>query len=83
MGPSVGERRPNADGIPFVSNFIVDGAFVPNEVLRDSVDPLLAELLKVRQATAGLRGRGPSRREAAHEPSDAAQLVAMPLTARG
>lgn len=46
-----------AISIPFVSTFVVDGTFVPNDVLRDSVDPLLAELLKVTRATAGLRGR--------------------------
>ena len=46
-----------AISIPFVANFIVDGAFVPNDVLRDSVDPLLAELLKVTRATASLRVR--------------------------
>lgn len=41
--------------IPFVSQFITEGVFVPNDVLRDSVGPLLGELLKLTRATEALR----------------------------
>lgn len=44
-----------AISIPFAHSFVVDGEFVPNEVLRDSVGPLLAELRKMTDATAVLR----------------------------
>ncbi|RKT80155.1 NAD(P)H-dependent FMN reductase [Terracoccus luteus] len=46
----------DAISIPFVAQFVTDGTFVPNDVLRDSVAPLLGELLKLTQATALLRG---------------------------
>lgn len=46
----------DAISIPFVAQFVTDGTFVPNDVLRDSVAPLLSELLKLTQATALLRG---------------------------
>jgi NAD(P)H-dependent FMN reductase len=42
--------------IPFVAQFIDDeGEFVPNEMLEQSVKPMLDELLRVSQALAGLR----------------------------
>jgi NAD(P)H-dependent FMN reductase len=42
--------------IPFVAQFLDDeGEFVPNEMLEQSVKPMLDELLRVSQALAGLR----------------------------
>jgi NAD(P)H-dependent FMN reductase len=43
--------------VPFVAQFIDDeGDFVPNEMIVQSVRPMLDELLRVSEALAGLRG---------------------------
>ena len=43
--------------VPFVAQFIDDeGDFVPNEMIEQSVKPMLDELLRVSEALVGLRG---------------------------
>jgi NAD(P)H-dependent FMN reductase len=44
--------------IPFVAQFLDDeGEFLPNEMIEQSVKPMLDELLRVSKALAGLRAR--------------------------
>ena len=46
-----------AVSIPFVAQFIDDeGDFEPNETIEQAVEPMLDELLRVREALAPLRG---------------------------